>query len=106
MSENWMPGMMATGNKPAAAPKPAAPTPPEPEPTPAPEPTPEPAPEPAPVEETPETSSDDDGYPADGNVGEVLEWAGDNADRRVFALAAELEREHPRKGVTGELRGD
>ena len=35
----------------------------------------------------------------DGNVGEIVAWAGDDPARRAAAVAAENERDTPRKGV-------
>jgi hypothetical protein len=78
--------------------------------TPTPKPVSAPRPEPVaePVAElapTPEPADAGDGYPEGGATAEVLEWVGDDEGRSAFALAAELEREKPRKGIL-EALGD
>ena len=40
----------------------------------------------------------------DGNADAVLDWAGDDRDRAAQALAAEVEREHPRSTLVSKLR--
>jgi hypothetical protein len=64
------------------------------------------APKPEPVAElAPEPIETDagDGYPEGGTSIEVLEWVGDDEARSAFALAAELGREKPRKGILEAL---
>ncbi len=43
--------------------------------------------------------ADDDAYPSTGTVNDVLAWVGADSERAYVALAAELKREDPRKGV-------
>lgn len=54
---------------------------------------------PAPEEPVAEESSDGGVDLADMTADEVVEWAGDDADRRAEAVVVELDRAKPRKTV-------
>lgn len=84
---------------------PVATAPPAPEPEPEPVPVPEPEAPPAEAPEAPTEETTPDGYPAEGSIPDVLEWVGDDPDRAAIALAAEQQREHPRKGILEALTG-
>jgi hypothetical protein len=44
-----------------------------------------------------------EGYPADGSVDDVIAWAGEDTERRAYALAVEQEASRPRKTLLRAL---
>lgn len=72
------------------------------------EPDPEPEATVAPVEVEdvdPDEVPDPNGPPADGTVGDLMAWIGDDPDRAAAALAAEQAKDKPRATVIKRLGG-
>ena len=53
--------------------------------------------------DTEQIATGDDDYPADGNVDEILDWAGTDPERVAAALETELARGKPRMGIVDPL---
>lgn len=49
------------------------------------------------------TEADFEPYVPDGSISEVLAWVGDDPDRAVLALKAELAKETPRSTLVDKL---